>query len=59
VVEQNRDGQMTERVRLEVPELAGKVRPVLHYDGLPLDARSVSDEILRLERANLPVGANA
>jgi 2-oxoglutarate ferredoxin oxidoreductase subunit alpha len=59
VVEQNRDGQMTDRVRLEVPELAGKVRPVLHYDGLPLDARSVTDEILRLERANLPVGAHS
>jgi 2-oxoglutarate ferredoxin oxidoreductase subunit alpha len=55
VVEQNRDGQMAERVRLEVPELAGRVRSVLHYDGLPLDARSVSDSILRQEKTAVPV----
>jgi len=52
---------MTERVRLEIPDLAGRVRPVLHYDGLPLDARSVTDGILRHERQGAPVaqGANA
>src|SRR5262249_41960374 len=42
VVEQNRDGQLAERIRLESPERATRVKSVLHYDGLPLDARSVT-----------------
>jgi 2-oxoglutarate ferredoxin oxidoreductase subunit alpha len=50
VVEQNRDGQMAELVRLEAPELAGRVRSVRHYSGLPVDARSLNEEILRQER---------
>ena len=45
VVEQNRDGQMADLVRLEAPEFAGKVRSVLHYIGLPLNARFVSNSI--------------
>jgi 2-oxoglutarate ferredoxin oxidoreductase subunit alpha len=50
VVEQNRDGQMYDLVRLHVsPELVGRLRSVRHYDGLPIDARSVSDEIERQE----------
>lgn len=49
VVEQNRDGQMAELVRLELPSEAGKVRSVRHYHGLPVDARSLTDEILEQE----------
>lgn len=49
VVEQNRDGQMAERIKLEAPELAGRIRSVLHYDGLPIDARSVTDGVLAHE----------
>ena len=49
VVEQNRDGQLAERIRLESPERAALVRSVLHYDGLPLDARSVTDGVLAHE----------
>jgi 2-oxoglutarate/2-oxoacid ferredoxin oxidoreductase subunit alpha len=52
VVEQNRDGQMAELVRLEAPELAGRVRSVRHYTGMPVDARSVSEEVLRQERGS-------
>jgi 2-oxoglutarate ferredoxin oxidoreductase subunit alpha len=47
VVEQNRDAQMLGLMRLEMsPERIGKLRSVLHYNGLPIDARSVTDEIL-------------
>ncbi len=49
VIEQNRDGQLAERIRLESPERAARVRSVLHYDGLPLDARSVTDGVLAHE----------
>jgi hypothetical protein len=34
-------------MRLELaPERLAKLRSVLHYNGLPIDARSVTDEIL-------------
>jgi 2-oxoglutarate ferredoxin oxidoreductase subunit alpha len=50
VVEQNRDGQMHELLKLDAaPEQVTKLRRVLHYNGLPIDARSVSDEIVRQE----------
>jgi 2-oxoglutarate ferredoxin oxidoreductase subunit alpha len=47
VVEQNRDAQMAGLMRLELsPERIDKLRSVLHYNGLPIDARSVTDAIL-------------
>jgi 2-oxoglutarate ferredoxin oxidoreductase subunit alpha len=50
VVEQNRDAQLLQLMRLEFsPQRIGKLRSVLHYDGLPIDARSVSDELLAQE----------
>ncbi len=49
VVEQNRDGQMAALLKMELPEAATKLRPVLHDIGLPIDARFVTDEILRQE----------
>jgi 2-oxoglutarate/2-oxoacid ferredoxin oxidoreductase subunit alpha len=50
VVEQNRDAQMLALMRLELPhEQIAKLRSVLHYSGLPLDARSVTDDILEQE----------
>jgi 2-oxoglutarate ferredoxin oxidoreductase subunit alpha len=50
VVEQNRDAQLAMLLRLELsPERCGKLRSVLHYSGLPIDARSVSDDILSQE----------
>ena len=58
VVEQNRDAQMLQLVRLELasrPELVGhveKLRSVLHYSGLPIDARFVTEQILAQERAS-------
>jgi 2-oxoglutarate ferredoxin oxidoreductase subunit alpha len=46
LVEQNRDAQMLGLMRLEItPARLAKLRSVLHYSGLPIDARSVSDAI--------------
>jgi 2-oxoglutarate ferredoxin oxidoreductase subunit alpha len=50
VVEQNRDGQMGDLIFLEVRDEQGKIRKVLHYDGLPIDARSITDQIMAYER---------
>lgn len=50
VVEQNRDGQMHELIKLDIaPEQVVKLRRVLHYNGLPIDARSITDEIISQE----------
>lgn len=49
VVEQNRDGQMASLIKLEVGGDTGKIRSILHYDGLPIDARSVTDQLLQQE----------
>jgi 2-oxoglutarate ferredoxin oxidoreductase subunit alpha len=47
VVEQNRDSQMLSLMRLELsPERLAKLRKVVHYNGLPIDARSITDGIL-------------
>jgi len=50
IVDQNRDGQMLELLKLDiaVPDI-GKLRGVRHYNGLPIDARSVTDEIISQE----------
>ena len=50
VVEQNRDAQMLSLLKLDVrPELVVKLRSIAHIHGLPLDARSVTDEIMTME----------
>ena len=50
VVEQNRDAQLRQLMKLELsPERCAKLRSVLHYSGLPIDARSVTDDILSQE----------
>ncbi len=52
VVEQNRDAQLCSLLKLDLPpDLAARLRPVAHVHGLPLDARSVTDEIAGKERA--------
>jgi 2-oxoglutarate ferredoxin oxidoreductase subunit alpha len=47
VIDQNRDAQMKTLLTLDIeaPEI-GKLRSVRHYNGLPLDARSVTDDIM-------------
>jgi 2-oxoglutarate/2-oxoacid ferredoxin oxidoreductase subunit alpha len=50
IVEQNRDAQLLSLMRMEfTPERIAKLRSVLYYAGLPLDARSVTCEIVRQE----------
>jgi 2-oxoglutarate ferredoxin oxidoreductase subunit alpha len=52
VVEQNRDAQMLKLLRMDMdPALATKGRSVLHYNGLPIDARSITDAVLAQEKA--------
>jgi 2-oxoglutarate ferredoxin oxidoreductase subunit alpha len=52
VVEQNRDGQLAALLKLDLDaDLSGRLRPVPRTDGLPLDARSVTDAILSREEA--------
>ena len=51
VVEQNRDSQMFNLLRMECTnEQFAKLRSVRHYVGLPIDGRSVTTEIVKQER---------
>ena len=47
VIEQNRDGQMRKLLLAEGEVPAAKLVPVLHFDGLPITARSISQQILQ------------
>jgi 2-oxoglutarate ferredoxin oxidoreductase subunit alpha len=50
VVEQNRDAQMFQLIKLDIAaDQVTKLRSVLHYNGLPIDARSVTDAIVSQE----------
>ncbi|MEK6375454.1 MAG: 2-oxoacid:acceptor oxidoreductase subunit alpha [Acidobacteriota bacterium] len=49
VVEQNRDGQMGDLIKLEVGDDQHKIRKILHYTGLPCDARSITNALLQME----------
>jgi len=60
VVEQNRDAQMLGLMRLDCPpERVARLRSVLHYSGLPIDARSVTDSIEEQEGLKRPHHADA
>jgi 2-oxoglutarate ferredoxin oxidoreductase subunit alpha len=50
VVDQNRDGQLLGLMRLEFEvDLLAKLRSLRYYGGLPLDARTVTDEVVKQE----------
>jgi 2-oxoglutarate/2-oxoacid ferredoxin oxidoreductase subunit alpha len=50
LVEQNRDAQMLSLLKLDVkPELVTRLRSIAHIHGLPVDARSVTDELISME----------
>jgi 2-oxoglutarate ferredoxin oxidoreductase subunit alpha len=50
VVEQDRDGQLASLLKLDLPaEQVTKLRSILHYNGLPIDARSITDEFATKE----------
>ena len=50
VVEQNRDAQFLDLMRLDLdPALHSRLRSVRYYGGLPIDARTITDEIIQQE----------
>jgi 2-oxoglutarate ferredoxin oxidoreductase subunit alpha len=50
VIDQNRDAQLLGLMRLDLPpRLLEKLRSVRYYGGLPLDARTVTEQILAQE----------
>jgi len=50
VVDQNRDGQMWQLIKLECsPQQIVKLRSIRHYYGLPIDGRSLTIELLKQE----------
>jgi 2-oxoglutarate ferredoxin oxidoreductase subunit alpha len=49
VIELNRDGQLHQILRLEIPESSMKLISLSHLDGLPLTARWVEEQIIAKE----------
>ena len=50
IVEQNRDAQMLSLLKLDLkPDLTPRLRSIAHITGLPLDARSITDELTSME----------
>jgi len=50
LVEQNRDAQLLSLLKLDIDSsLVGRLRSIAHIHGLPLDARSVTDELMTME----------
>jgi len=50
VVEQNRDGQVFDIIRLALPaELINRVRSIRHYNGQPIPAAAITEPLLALE----------
>lgn len=50
VVEQNRDAQMLNLLKLDLAaKEVSKLRSIRHFNGLPIDARSVTDDIISQE----------
>ena len=50
VVEQNRDAQLASLLKLDLPaEQVVKLRSILHYSGLPIDARTITEEFVTKE----------
>jgi 2-oxoglutarate ferredoxin oxidoreductase subunit alpha len=50
IVEQNRDAQLQALLKIDLPaDLATRYRSVLHFNGLPIDARTITDDVLEQE----------
>jgi len=50
VVEQNRDGQVFDLIRLALPaELVDRLRSIRHYDGQPIPADAITEPLLESE----------
>jgi len=56
VVEQNRDGQVFGLLRHELPgRLADRLVSIRHYNGVPIDAHTITDPLLAAERPRAAV----
>jgi 2-oxoglutarate ferredoxin oxidoreductase subunit alpha len=54
LVEQNRDGQMADLLRLHMHGLPDeRLRSILHYNGLPIDARTITEGVLAGEKVEV------
>jgi 2-oxoglutarate ferredoxin oxidoreductase subunit alpha len=50
VVDQNRDGQLLLLMKMDLePERVSRLRSVRYFGGMPLDARTVTDDVIRQE----------
>jgi 2-oxoglutarate ferredoxin oxidoreductase subunit alpha len=50
IIEQNRDAQMLSLLKLDLPAAeVVKLRSIRHYGGLPIDARSITDDLTAQE----------
>ena len=50
VVEQNRDAQLATLLKIDLPaDQIVKLRSILHYTGLPIDARTITEEFVTKE----------
>lgn len=45
VVEQNQQGQMASLIKMHSPKYAGKIRSMLHYDGMPIGSATIVSQI--------------
>jgi len=46
IVEQNRDAQMAGIIQTENPHHASNIKPLLHFNGMPLDSKTIVDNIV-------------
>ena len=50
MVEQDRDAQLASLLKLDLPaEQVAKLRSILHFNGLPLDAQTFTEEFATKE----------
>jgi len=50
VIDQNRDAQLLMLMRMELePDLIARLRSVRYYGGLPIDARTITDDVMKQE----------
>lgn len=53
VIEQNRDGQMFDLIKLHCGDIAHKTSSIRHYNGLPIDATSIVEGVLAGEKVEV------
>lgn len=56
VIDQNRDGQMYDLLKLDYTEYCSKMFSIRHYDGTPITAEAISEPILKFENKSQKKG---